>query len=108
MSHNWPVYNGIRLLSDHIPLISLINTQILCRKSLSFERLLMRLGIYNCEGKRVPGEQLTVPDTLLRLPVQVNYSTKETGGKPYKDFILEIEIGADNRSEQKKTGKGIV
>ena len=70
------------LLTDHKPLIPLINT-VRC------QRLLMRLRRFSAKAEYVPGKHLIVPDTLSRSPLKIKkVSTIE---KCVELFVNQIE-----------------
>lgn len=70
-----------RLLTDHKPLVPLINTQDLNNTPLRCQRMLMKLRSFSLKAEYVPGKNLVVPDTLSRSPV----------GEDHYDMVHEIE-----------------
>ena len=77
---------SFRLLTDHKPLVPLINSQDLNNTPLRCQRMLMRLRGYSAKAEHVPGKNIVVPDTLSRSPIE----------KGNFDFIEEIECYADS------------
>lgn len=73
---------SFKLLTDHKPLVPLINTQDLDKAPLRCQRMLMRLRGYSLHAEHVPGKHLIVPDTLSRSPI----------GRPNQGDTLAEEV----------------
>ena len=89
---------SFKLITDHKPLVPLINTQDLDRTPLRCQRLLMRLMRFNAVAEYVPGKQLVVPDTLSRSPLR---STEDTAGEVniFVDSVMASKPVSDSKLE---------
>ena len=75
------------LLTDHKPLVPLINTKDLDQTPIRVQRLLIRLMRFNCVCSHVPGKALVVADALSRSKVSSQPQTGTT-----TDLTDEVEI----------------
>ena len=76
-----------KLITDHKPLVALINSHNLNKAPLCCQRLLMRLMRYCPIAEFAPGKTLLIADTLSRAPVQ-NSTEKD---QQYVEEILTQE-----------------
>ena len=84
--------DSYRLMTDHKPLLTLINHRDLDKSPLRCQRLLIRLMKFNPVAEYIPGKDLIVPDMLSRHP----QSKEDDTGlyedvKAYVDAIEECE-----------------
>ena len=76
---------SISLLTDHKPLIPLINRRDLDQVPIRCQRLLMRLRRFNIEAIHVPGKTLLIADTLSQSPV----SNPDRGDKELCSVVVD-------------------
>ena len=62
--------DSFRLITDHKPLVPIINSDDLNKVPLRCQRLLIRMMQYNPRAEYMPGKKLVVPDTLSRQPIE--------------------------------------
>ena len=93
-------HGNVTLLTDHKPLVPMMNTKDLDDTPVRCQRLLMRLMKYNILAKHVPGKEMLVPDTLSRSPID-----PETVSSTTKDVELYVLMVEDNMpaSDAKKS-----
>lgn len=81
-----------KLLTDHKPLVTLINHRDLDKTPLRCQRLLIRLMKFNPVAEYIPGKNLIVPDVLSRHPESKVDDTKLSEDiQAYVDSIAELE-----------------
>ena len=59
---------GFKILTDHKPLVTLINEKDLDRATLRCQRLLMRMHRYNATAEYASGKTMVISDALSRSP----------------------------------------
>ena len=68
-------HGNVTVITDHKPLVPLINSKDLDEVPLRCQRLLMRLMRYHITAKHVPGRDMHVSDALSRSPLQSSQSS---------------------------------
>ena len=93
---------SFKLLTDHKPLVPLINTQDLDKAPIRCQRMLMRLRGYSLLAEHVPGKHLIVPDTLSRCPIDGSRKIDSVAEEVecYIDSVESARPIADKRLEQ--------
>ncbi|KAL6470492.1 hypothetical protein MHYP_G00216110 [Metynnis hypsauchen] len=77
-----------KLLTDHKPLVTLINSKDLDTTPIRCQRLLIRLMKFNPVAEYVPGKHLVIADALFRQPmVDTNPGDLEAEVKAYVDSV---------------------
>ncbi|KAK3085333.1 hypothetical protein FSP39_001659 [Pinctada imbricata] len=94
--------DSFQLITDHKPLVPLINTQDLNKAPLRCQRLLMRLRRFNLTAKHVPGKQLVVPDTLSRSPISDFESSTIEDVSAYVDCVIHNKPLSDTKLKEIK------
>ena len=79
-----------KLLTDHKPLVSLINTKDLDRTPIRVQRLLMRLLRFNAIAEYVPGKNLIVADALSRAVKVQSTEISEISGE-VNFYVQEVQ-----------------
>ena len=74
--------NMFCVVTDHKPLVPLINTKDLSETPLRCQRMFMRLMRFNVKAKHVPGKDILVADTLSHSPVSTTESSPMRKFKP--------------------------
>ena len=90
-----------KLLTDHKPLVLLINNKDLDNTPLRCQRLLMRLMRYNAKAEYSPGKTLVVSDALSRSPMndQSVSSTEEDVNLHVHLIESNLPVSPGKRSE---------
>ena len=95
---------SFKLLTDHKPLVPLINTHDLDKVHIRCQRMLMRLRRFNVKTEHVSGKHMIVSDTLSRCPIDSgNYSDISNYIEAIQCFVDEIENSSpisDKRLQQ--------
>ena len=89
---------SFKVLTDHKPLITVINTQDLDRAPLRCQRLLMRLMEFNGTAVHIPGRDMVLADALSRSPL-FNQGTPdiELEIASYADAVMEMKPVSSRR-----------
>ena len=95
---------SFELMTDHKPLVPLINHQDLDRVPLRCQRLLMPMMRSKVKAEHVPGKELVVADTLSRNPLAVSFQTSDTEDdiKAYVDAAEMVCPASHEKLEQIK------
>ena len=80
-----------RLITDHKPLVPIINSEDLNKVPLRCQRLLMRLMKYNAQAEFAPGKTLQVADTLSRQPLEETES-ESINSEDIHEVYLQEEV----------------
>ena len=84
---------SFKLLTDHKPLVPLINQIDLDKTPLHCQRLLMRLMSFNARAEHNPGKDIVVADTLSKKPMKVDGNTQNVMGTE-EDVQAYVDSGA--------------
>ena len=84
----------VQIVTDHKPLVPIINDKDLDVVPIRCQRMLMRLMEHNCHAEYMPGKDLTVPDALSRSPLKSDPSelseiSEHSSYVPASDAIVE-------------------
>lgn len=90
-----------KLLTDHKPLVPLINQKDLDKIPLRCQRLLIRLMRFNPQAEHVPGKQMVVADTLSRSSLKLE-EEPDTGEdvQAFVDLVDSTRPVTDNQLER--------
>ena len=93
--------DSFKLLTDHKPLVPLINSQDIDRTPVRCQKLLMRLRRFNVIAEYIPGKPM-FPDTLSRSPSMCSDTNRQTAQEVamYVNFITESKPMYDQKLEQ--------
>ena len=90
-----------RLITDHKPLVPLINTKDLDKTPIRVQRLLIRLMRFNCICEHVPGKALVVADALSRSNVFPDSTSEvESEIQAYVDAIERAWPASDQKLKE--------
>lgn len=94
-----------KLITDHKPLVPLMNKKDLDNVPIRCQRLLMRLMRFKPTAEYAPGETMTVADTLSRSPLQCQHEESDTHSEVacYIGAIMENMPATPSRLEPIKT-----
>lgn len=90
-----------KLLTDHKPLVPLINQKDLDKIPLRCQRLLILLMRFNPQAEHVPGKQMVVADTLSRSALKLE-EEPDTGEdvQAFVDLVESTRPATDNQLER--------
>ena len=87
-------------MTDHKPLVTLINEKDLDRAPLRCQRLLMRMHRYNATAEYAPGKTMVISDALSRSPRSCVETTCDKEVKVYVGMVEENLPMTDHRKEE--------
>lgn len=90
---------SFKVVTDHRPLVPLVNKKDLIDTPLRCQRLLMRLMRYNVVAEYAPGKTLVVADTLSRAPLSVEESSTEGDVTAFVDSVRNSWSVTDQKLE---------
>ena len=79
-----------KLLTDHKPLVPLINGSDLNAVPIRCQRLLMRMMRYNPKAQHVPGKELVVADALSRHPLPTSEEEEKRAEEDVGVYVNEV------------------
>ena len=82
--------DNFRLITDHKPLVPLINSKDLDAVPVRCQRLLMRLMGFNGKAEYAPGKTLFIADTLSHSPIDEVESTTESIIASHVNAVVHI------------------
>ena len=91
---------GFKILTDHKPLVTLINEKDLDRVPLRCQRLLMRMHRYNATAEYAPGKTMVISDVLSRSPWPCVETPCDKEVKVYVGMVEENLPMTDHRKEE--------
>ena len=86
-----------KLITDHKPLVPLMDTRDLDQVPVRCQRLLMRLMPFNLKAEHIPGKQLIVADMLSRQPMNENISNTEDEVAVHVNTVLQSKPMSDRK-----------
>ncbi|XP_054874059.1 uncharacterized protein K02A2.6-like [Amphiprion ocellaris] len=91
-----------KLVTDHKPLVPLINSHSLDNVPIRCQRLLMRLMRFNAVAEYAPGKTLLVADTLSRSPLTSSCSVSETDSEVthYVDSVVSTIPASTSKMDE--------
>ena len=100
--------NGLeqfKLITDHKPLVPLINSHSLDNVPLRCQRLLMRLMRFNPVAEYAPGKTLVIADTLSRSPLASTCAETDTHSDVacYVDSVVEGIPASSSKMDEIRT-----
>ena len=78
----------VEIITDHKPLVPLMNTKDLSETPLRCQRLLLRLLKFNATAKYLPGKEMLIADALSRCPMP---GTEEKSHQDVEAHVREVE-----------------
>ena len=94
---------GFKILTDHKPLVTLINEKDLDRVPLRCQRLLMHMHRYNATAEYAPGKTMVISDALSRSPRSCVETTCDKEVKVYVGMVEENLTMTDHRKRRTAT-----
>lgn len=101
LSHYLVGLSTFKLVTDHKPLVPLINQRDLDKTPLRCQRLLMPLMWFNPQAEHVPGKQMVMADTLSRSPLKLEEEPDTVEDvQAFVDLVESTGPATDNQLER--------
>ena len=80
----------VEIVTDHKPLVPLINTKDLSETPMRCQRMLLRLLKFNAKARYIPGKEMTVADALSRSPTKLTLGSASGGENEVTAHVREV------------------
>ena len=86
------VFNKFKLITDHKPLVPLINTREMANTPARCQRLLLRLMKFNAVAEHCPGKEMYVTDASSRNPLPIENRQVDAAVEEIEAHAMMIDM----------------